>query len=326
MNSREQVGFQVRRLRTKRGLTQRQLADFAQRTERWLRNVEQGRTAVTFEDAERLSFGLRVDVQAVLGFATIKEEHLDQRRISSVPQTRADQIEDNDVNRRDFLKAGLATSALLTAPLLTALDVAGPNATALDELEETTHQLARTSRIARPAVLLGPAQGHLATLKELLSGSATAGQHRRTYALAGEASLLIGRLAQLLNRWPESHMHLSWAMWLAQEAGDGTLRAHALGAMSALHSGIPRGGRGGHPARAIELLNAAIDATSGTTSPYLLAWVHARRAEEHAVANDSSQTWRDLEAAGRALATAATLDDGFFRHLDGAWLAGYRGN
>jgi tetratricopeptide (TPR) repeat protein len=189
-----------------------------------------------------------------------------------------------------------------------------------------THQLARTSRIAQPAVLLGPAQGHLATLKELLSGSATAGQRRRTYALAGEASLLIGRLAQLLNRWPESHMHLSWSISLAKESGDGILRAHALGAMSALHSRIPRGGRGGDPARAIELLNAAIDATGGTTSPYLLAWVHARRAEEHAVADDSTQAWRDLEAAGRALAGAATPDDGFFRHLDGAWLAGYRGN
>ena len=131
-------------------------------------------------------------------------------------------IEDDDVNRRDFLKAGLAASALLTAPLLTGLTSPGPTQ-----------------------------QGHLATLKELLSGSATAGRRRRTYALAGEASLLIGRLAQLLNRWPESHMHLSWAMSLAQEACDGTLRGHALGAMSALHSGIPRGGRGGHPARAI---------------------------------------------------------------------------
>src|SRR5262249_3404863 len=155
-----------------------------------------------------------------------------------------------------FLKAGLATSTLLTAPLLTALDVAGPNATALDELQQMTHQLARTTRIARPAVLLGPAQGHLATLKELLSNSATAGQRRQAYALAGEASLLIGRLAQLLNRWPESHLHLSWTISLAQEAGDDALRAHAFGAMSALHSGIPRGGRGGDPIRAIELLSA----------------------------------------------------------------------
>src|SRR5215471_14324465 len=100
MRSREQVGLQVRRFRAKRGLTQRQLADFAQRTERWLRNVEQGRTAVTFEDAEKLSLGLRVDVQAVLGFAPLKEEHLDQRRVSSVQQPHADQIEDYDVNRR----------------------------------------------------------------------------------------------------------------------------------------------------------------------------------------------------------------------------------
>ena len=325
MNSRNQVGLQVRRLRVQRGLTQRQLADFAQRTERWLRNVEQGRTAVTIEDAEKLSLGLRVDVQAVLGFAAFTNEHLDQQRMS-LRQTHTDEIEDNDVNRRDFLKAGLATSALLTAPLLTALDVAGPNATALDELEEMTHQLARTSRIARPVVLLGPAQGHLATLKDLLSDSATAGQRRRTYALAGEASLLIGRLAQLMNRWPDSHMHLSWAMRLAQEAGDGTLRAHALGAMSALYSAIPRGGRGGDPDRAIELLNAAFDATGATASPYLLAWLFGRRAEENAVAGDSVQAWRDLEAAARALAAAASPDDGFFRHLDSAWLAGYRGN
>jgi hypothetical protein len=86
--------------------------------------------------------------------------------------------------------------------------------------------------------------------------------------------------------------------------------------MSALHSGIPRGGRGGDPARAIESLNAAVDATGGTNSPHLLAWIYGRRAEEHAVANDSMQTWRDLETAERALDLAATPDDGFFRHLD----------
>ena len=197
---------------------------------------------------------------------------------------------------------------------------------ALDGLEEMTHQLARTSRIARPAVLLGPAQGHLGTFRELLSGTVAVGHRRRAYALTGEASLLVGRLAQLLNRWPESHMHLSWATSLADEAGDDTLRAHAFGAMSALHSGIPRGGRGGDPTKAIQILDAAIDMTSSSTSPYLVAWLYARRAEERATATDSTGAWRDLETAGRALAAAVNPDNGFFRHLDSAWLAGYRGN
>lgn len=54
--------------------------------------------------------------------------------------------------------------------------------------------------------------------------------------------------------------------------------------------------------------------------------IHGRRAEENAVANHSIETWRDLETAGRALDLAVTPDDGLFRHLDGAWLAGYREN
>jgi tetratricopeptide (TPR) repeat protein len=119
---------------------------------------------------------------------------------------------------------------------------------------------------------------------------------------------------------------LSWAEWLARESGDRVLVAHALGCMSALHSGIPKGGRGGDPDKAIVILDAALQA-AGTQAPApMLSWLFARRAEEHAVAGHARLARGDVDQAARALAAVVSPDDGFFCHLSDAWLAAYRGN
>jgi len=149
---------------------------------------------------------------------------------------------------------------------------------------------------------------------------------RRLYSIAGEAAVLVGRLAQYQDDWGESHHALSWAESLARESGDGTLSAHALGCMSALHSGIPKGGRGGDPNKAIAILDLAVTA-AGTHAPaQMRSWLFARRAEEHAIAGHAHLAHLDVDQAARALATVASPDEGFFHHLSDAWLMAYRGN
>jgi hypothetical protein len=58
----------------------------------------------------------------------------------------------------------------------------------------------------------------------------------------------------------------------------------------------------------------------------LQVWIHAARAEEHAVLGDGVAAHRDLEAAARALMVADGPAPGFFEHWDQTRLAGFRGN
>ncbi len=78
----------------------------------------------------------------------------------------------------------------------------------------------------------------------------------------------------------------------ARESGDGVLAAHALGCMSALHSGIPKGGGGGDPNKAIAILDVALKAGGAHAPAPMRSWVFARRAEEHAIAVEhSARIW-----------------------------------
>lgn len=74
------------------------------------------------------------------------------------------------------------------------------------------------------------------------------------------------------------------------------------------------------------LLNRASHRAGPTSSPYLRAYVLARRAEEHAAAGRARQAYNDIDSADRAVQEARELDDGFFCDWSPARLAGYRGN
>jgi DNA-binding XRE family transcriptional regulator len=233
MDARE-IGNRIRKLRNQSTLTQEALADFVGKTGRWLSEVENGRTIPNVEDISRLAHGLRTAPAVVLCLAPAPVQGQ-----PSIPSDRPSSNEGShgDVNRRNLLKAG---AALALTPALAGLSdyQAADSESVLDGLETITTLYAHQSRLVPPTLLIGPAQGHLQTFRRYLGN--TVFSTRRMYSMTGEAAVLVGRLAQHLNDWGESHQALSWAEWLARESGDGALMGHALGAMSGLHSGIPK--------------------------------------------------------------------------------------
>jgi len=65
------IGERVRRLRVLRGLAQWELAQFAGKSERWVRYLENDEARLDSETAQLLATGLRVNIEVVLGLAPI---------------------------------------------------------------------------------------------------------------------------------------------------------------------------------------------------------------------------------------------------------------
>jgi transcriptional regulator with XRE-family HTH domain len=102
------VGQQVRRLRAIRNLTQRDLADFAGRSERWIRYLENDRARLDHRTARLLAGGLRVDVAVVLGLAPIpsnlRGEPTTPASFASPPRTHVPHDPDPDRTARDAFR------------------------------------------------------------------------------------------------------------------------------------------------------------------------------------------------------------------------------
>jgi tetratricopeptide (TPR) repeat protein len=76
----------------------------------------------------------------------------------------------------------------------------------------------------------------------------------------------------------------------------------------------------------VTLLDRASRRAGPTSSPYLRAYVWARRAEEHAASGRAKRAFEDIDRAQRAVQEAREPDDGFFSDWAPGRLAGYRGN
>ncbi len=144
---------------------------------------------------------------------------------------------------------------------------------------------------------------HHDLMKRLLVNSSP-GPHRPQLAAAlGQAAMLDGWLSFLLDDRHTARDRWVYAEQLAEEFGDGQLRAHVLIARSSLVSSLPQGGRSGESAVAITLLDEA-ERLVGESAP-LRAWLLARRAEEHAAGGRRSSA--AARACARDLATAERL-------------------
>jgi ATP/maltotriose-dependent transcriptional regulator MalT len=166
----------------------------------------------------------------------------------------------------------------------------------------------------------------LATLRGLVDTTRDPNLRRRVQSLTGEAAVLAGLLSFRQDNRGDARNCLALAEELAEAAMDMPLRAHALAALHSLHSSVPTGGMGGDTRVALAMLDGAATAAKGQGSPQLRLWIHAARAEEHAVLGNDVAARRDLDYAERALSVVQGPAPGFFEHWDTNRLAGFRGN
>jgi tetratricopeptide (TPR) repeat protein len=164
--------------------------------------------------------------------------------------------------------------------------------------------------------VIGPAVGHVTTLKRLLGYSVGEARGRRLRIVTADAMMLVSRLWHLMGHYTEAWDYVDAARDLAVEANDAMSQARVLGLKSLLSSTIPNGGRRGSTKAARELAQQA--AIVGRHAPAAdCAWFSARAGFEHAKASEAVECWRTMEAGAVLLTDRVTQEpaDGFWATL-----------
>ena len=122
---------------------------------------------------------------------------------------------------------------------------------------------------------------------------------------------------------PGARRYLATACDVAAGLGDRALQARTLGALAYLHSSAPRGGLGGDPRRALELLGQAF-ALAANADGFTRGWLAIWRADQRATLGDLAAARADLDLADATLDTDNGPDHGFFcRHHYGYGMHGH---
>jgi len=293
--------------------TQAQAGELIDRSRRWWQELEAGRLDPQLGDLERVAGLLGLPLGELLG--------LDSATTGTL------RAEAADTRRRTFLALMAMLPATLDAEhLAAALGVPGViDRRVLDDLEAQGHEYGRMYWSLSPAGFWPTVYGYAAITRQLHE-AAPAGLERQAGVVASRAAALLGMLAHRLHRRPDAVMYLNLSAELADEADDGPLRAHALVALRAIYSPVTNGEDRTSAERALSLLDEAEQAVGASAPPLLRTWLHACRAEDHAVLGNTADTERDLEVAERTLAQAPYGVGGFFHHWNAGRLAGFRGN
>lgn len=227
--------------------------------------------------------------------------------------------EGTPTDRRDATGALLALLAsIASAPVDTLAGAlgrmtgqpAGPvDADLVASHEQLFATLSGAYRTADPRTLFPVVAGYAASTLTLLDRPMTSAERRTLTTVAAAAHTEAGLVAFNAGQWPDAYRSLAVARALAEELGDPALHAQTLGAASYLYSSALRGGRGGDPGRAVELLDHALDLVPPSDG-LVLAWLAGWRADQHATSGDADAAAADLETADRALGSPGP-DRGF---------------
>lgn len=98
----------------------------------------------------------------------------------------------------------------------------------------------------------------------------------------------------------QARRYLATACELAASTGDRPLHARTLAALSYFYSSAPRGGSGGHPHRALILLDDAL-ALSVKADAFTRGWLATWRADQHATLGNLAAARADVDQAQAAL-------------------------
>ncbi len=315
------MGELIARERQGRSLSRRELAGLVRKADRTLRTDEKTIERWEVHGQEPQPVAMRA-LAVVLGRPVEELTALARQRKAQIHQ------EEYDTERRAFVGTLLAASFGMVDPELLAAAIGAPRTTdrrLLNDLDQLTSEYGRLYWHMKPAALWPTLYSHAAVTRHIHDAAPTALQHQAG-RIASQSAALLGMLGHRLHRRLDSVMYLNLAIELAAEAQDGPLRAHALIALRAVYSPVTGAGPAADAGKALQLTTEAARVAGDGTSPLLRTWLHACRAEDHAMLGDAGEANRAMGAAEAALARATPGAAGFFEHWDSARLAGFRGN
>lgn len=212
-------------------------------------------------------------------------------------------------NRRDAVLALLSAPFIPQELLERIMDAGGWGVdNGLVASHEQWHAtLAAAYRTTHPRLLLPAVAGHADDVYDLLGGSLTPKLRTRLAIVGVGAHCEAGLLAFQLGDVASARRQVTVARDIAEEAADLSLQAQALGVSSMVWSPALRGGRGGDPERAVDLLDQAL-ALERHLDGCTRGWLAVSRSSEAIEAKDldTAQVW--LEAGRQALAEEGPPD------------------
>lgn len=259
----------------------------------------------------------------------VEDADLDQ--VQEAPQ---DALEEDDVERRDFMHEVVAVLGVAAVPLprlragtepwerlARALDRPGPvDGEMVDHLEGITVALQRLGRTrVSSRALFGPVAGHLEAIAQLLRGSVPYSLRPRLCSLAGDTAGLAGWLRWDMDDAAGAASCFSTALAAAREGGDRALAAYLAGSASCQPPYRET------PQRRLDQLHAI---PRSRATPSTRVWLAAKEADAHALMRDEGGCLRALDAAEVALGSVPSEDGSRrprFAAIDRRWLDGERG-
>jgi tetratricopeptide (TPR) repeat protein len=211
-------------------------------------------------------------------------------------------VEEAGTDRRYVLQtaaAGLTTLVPLDALERITHAVSGPvDAALVADHERFADALAGLHNDMRPDVLAGSVARQADLAFHLLDLPMPTSLRRRLDVIAVELHAQAANLAFAVGDRTAARRYYALAQSVADDSGDATLRAQALGVSSRLHSPELHGWRGGNNKRAVELLSKAADYARAADVATQI-WVHQWLAVELAAGEDEAGYTEHIAVADR---------------------------
>jgi transcriptional regulator with XRE-family HTH domain len=260
--------------------------------------------------------------------------------LALITASRQDPIEEQDVERRDFIRK---VSTLMG---VAALPVIRPNLAGPQPWERLSRALRRPGLVDRETVthlgqittaleslgltpvsshaIFGPVTGHLDAMSLLLRSSMPASLRTELCSIAGETACFAGWLRWNLDDQEGAAAYFRAGLEAAREAGDRALGAYLMGSAACQPPY-----RENPIDRVRKLRDGMFGFTPVDASPRWQVWLAAKEADAHALLGDDYPCLEALERAEEALQGAGPADPDQdrprFSAIDRTWLDGERG-
>ncbi len=303
-----ELGLRIRKARTRRGLSQESLAHRIGRSPGWMLQVENGSADPLHSDLVNIADVLGVELAAIVAERKDDEDVHPPHPSGLVPHRSAsDVLLDVERLHHAWQRPASIDSAVL------------------DQVALLIGWYWQRYHTTDPTLLLPVVAAHVAQLRPVTDESIPPGVARRLRSLTADAASLAGWLALRLENRTTSSIYWALAESLAADAEDRSLRSFTLVSRSSLYSSTLRGDVGGDNALALAYVEAGAR-LAPDPAPVQIAWVLARRAEEHAVRGAGQPAQRDLDDAARYLDRVQGEPSDYFAAWNRAQLDGYRGS